>query len=48
MGEKAYLCLVVLDPCGKDHWLCWASGLKSKVHPLAMSAKWEWLCKKIH
>jgi hypothetical protein len=39
MGEKAYLCLVILDPCGKDHCWCWANGLKSKVPPLAMSAK---------
>jgi hypothetical protein len=35
MGEKSYLCLVILDPCGKDHCLCWASGSKSKVPPLS-------------
>jgi hypothetical protein len=35
MGEKAYLCLVVLDLCGMDHCLCWASGLSSKVPLLA-------------
>ena len=39
MGEKSYLCLVLLDPCGKDHCLCWASRAKSKVPPLTMFAK---------
>ena len=39
MGEKAYLCLVILDLYGKNHCWCWANRLKSKVPPLVMSAK---------
>ena len=39
MKEKAYLCLLILDSYGKDHCLCWASGLKSKVPSLVMSTK---------
>jgi hypothetical protein len=36
-GREAYLCLIILDPCGKDHCLCWVSRSKSKVPLLAMS-----------